>query len=246
MDKTKPFFAILLGDSLSLPRHKSSISIEDTYFYRIGKWWQERYGQTVFWPLSKGGATISHLTSNFYSFLPYLGPKRIDVAIVQLGVVDCAPRPLPYRVRTWLTRVPKNIRSRIVRLLHRNRRKLLKAGMSFRFTNPKKFRIIYSDLLKRLSVESSRVYVTNIAPATEITYQHSYGLKESIVNYNKIIDEVASTILGVKVIDIYNELQESSKVGAAEDIHMSKEGHDIIFHKVCEYEEQIWQEQQIK
>lgn len=244
MDK-QPFFATLIGDSLSLPRYKSSINIEDTHFYHIGKWWQERYGQTVLWPLSRGGATIKTLISSFYSLIPYIGSGKIDVAIVHLGVVDCAPRPLPYTIRTLLGMMNPFIRNRLIGFLHKNRRKLYKMGLSFRFTSPYKFRNIYTDLLKDLSSECLRVYVINIAPGTDATYRHSPGLKESIILYNDIINQVESTVRGIRVIDIYSELQCNAEQGETEDIHISKEGHDFILKKLCEYEEMIWRERRI-
>ena len=235
----KPFLAVLIGDSLSLPRYKASIPIEDTYFCRMGIWWRERYGNVVFWPLSKAGTMLEALVGAFSTFLGYAGPNSIDVAIVHLGIVDCAPRPLPFRLRSILGMMPPFLRNCVTGFLHKNRRRLFKLGISFRFTGPSKFQSIYSDLLKTLSSECSRVYVINISPATEATYQHSPGLRESITIYNDIINKVASNVNGVKVIDIFSESLHEVRDDSAEDIHMTKKGHDFILQKLCEYEDYI-------
>ena len=83
------------------------------------------------------------------------------------------------------------------------------------------------------------MYVINITPATEATYEHSPGLRESITTYNNIINKVASNFDGVKVIDIFSESFHDVRDDSEQNIHMSKEGHDFIFQKLCEYEDDI-------
>ena len=237
--QVKPFIGVIIGDSLSLPRYKAGINIEDTYCYRLGNWWRERYGSTLVWPLSKGGATIKALTADFRAFLPYIKPQSIDAAIVHLGVVDCAPRPLPYQVRNLLGMTPPFIRDRITKYLHNNRGRLFKLGISFRFTNPKQFRRAYQGMLQTLSAESARIYVINISPATEATYNHSPNLFNSIYLYNDIIRQVVAEFKGVRLIDNYSKMQDNRVDSVAEDIHMSKQGHDYIFEQISSYEEMV-------
>lgn len=100
---SRPFLAILVGDSLSMPRYETGVQVEDTYSYSLEMWWRERYSRVITWSLSEGGVTLQHLVGNSHDFLSRVGPGRIDVCIVHLGIVDCAPRPLPYLMRPALS-----------------------------------------------------------------------------------------------------------------------------------------------
>jgi len=51
---------------------------------------------------------------------------------------------------------------------------------------------------------------------------------------------VASSVNGVKVIDIFSESVHDDRNDLIENIHISKKGHDFILQKLCEYEDYIW------
>jgi len=234
----KPFLAVVIGDSLSMPRHDAGVEVDDTYLYLLQTWWRERYGEAIVWPITRGGVRLQDLAFEFQGyFLPYIGHNMIDACIVHLGIVDCAPRPLPFVMRNSLSRVHPWIRSKAAGFLHRNRQKLRGFGWSFRLTPPDKFTKLYSDFIQLLSLHCGRVYCVNIAPALEETYLHSPGLRENIVRYNEIIDKVASEIDSVKVIDVFNKVQEDTNCYATTDIHITKEVHEWIWQQIVEYEE---------
>jgi hypothetical protein len=232
-----PFLAVVIGDSLGMPRQQADVNINDTYLYLLQTRWYEKYGQVIVWPLIRGGARLQDLIIEFQGyFLPYIGHKKIDVCIVHLGIVDCAPRPLPFLMRSGLSQVHPWLRSKMANFLHQNRERLSRIGWSFRLTSPNKFNKLYSNFLQLLSLQCGRIYCINMPPALEDTYLHSPGLKDSIVRYNEIINKVASTIDGIKVIDVFNKFQEDPKYYVTPDLHITKEAHNWIYQQITEYE----------
>jgi hypothetical protein len=232
-----PFLAVVIGDSLGMPRQQAGVKVNDTYLYLLQTWWCKRYGQAIVWPLIRGGARLQDLVVEFQGyFLPYIGHNKIDVCIVHLGIVDCAPRPLPFLMRSGLSQVHPWLRSKIANFLHRNRQRLSRVGWSFRLTSPNKFNKLYSNFLQLLSLQCGRTYCINMPPALEDTYLHSPGLKDSIVRYNEIINKVASEIDGIKIIDVFSKFQQDPKYYVTQDLHITKEAHNWIYQQITEYE----------
>ena len=232
-----PFLAVVIGDSLGMPRQQAGVNINDTYLYLLQTRWYAKYGQVIVWPLIRGGARLQDLIIEFQGyFLPYIGHKKIDVCIVHLGIVDCAPRPLPFQMRSGVNQLPLWLRKRIANFLHRNRRNLSKVGLSFRFASPDKFNNLYFNLINLLSLHCGRIYCINMSPGLEDTYLHSPGLRQSIVKYNGIINKVASEIDGVKIIDVFSKFQQDLKYYVTPDLHITKEAHNWIYRQIIKYE----------
>ena len=237
LSRKTPFLAVIIGDSLGMPRYEVGIKANEIYFYLLQTHWHEKFGQVIVWPLIRKGARLQDLIVEFQEyFLPYFGPKTIDVCIVHSGIVDCAPRPLPFLLRVSLSRVHPWLRSKVAHFLHRNRINLSRIGWSFRVTSPNKFNKLYSNFIQLLSLHCGRIYCINIPPALEATYQHSPRLKDSIDIYNGIISRVSSEIDGVKVIDVYGKFQQDTKYYVTQDLHITKEAHRWIYQQIVEYQ----------
>src|ERR1041384_6685325 len=89
------FVIRVYGDSLALPRAANNIRCDQTYPDRLRKFLATaRSSEVSFYNRAPGGAEIEALYKEFVSDSTYFG-KTKGILIVQCGIVDCAPRPIP-------------------------------------------------------------------------------------------------------------------------------------------------------
>ena len=117
---------IAVGDSLALPGHLNNY--EDTWFYRLKKDLKDydcipifRRGITSEILVSEGGGGVDNLPMGA-DCLEFYKP---DIVILQLGIVDCAPRlfkrdgienkiinRIPYKLKDRYIKIVKKLRTR--------------------------------------------------------------------------------------------------------------------------------------
>ena len=223
------------GDSLSLPRPGEDIAPEETYAELFAA--ELRRGShpvTVsLYNRAQGSASMGELVELWNRDTSYFAP-RTDVLVIQSGLVDCAPRPLGRWMRGFVERTPKRVRYRIIRLLHEQRSRILRARLGSRITSPRSFRAELRQWLLRASPRCGMIYVLNIAPTTDAVERRSPGLIASISEYNKILREEVTRHAGnVRLIDVHQALRAAVLKGEVPVIspldgqHITKAGHAI-------------------
>lgn len=96
---------LVLGDSLSFGRPNHDIGLEMTWPFLIE-------GQTVRTTMrSRGGALIDDIKIEVDRLVSYWGvqstlKRPFDAVIIQQGIVDCCPRPLPRCASNIIRRIP--------------------------------------------------------------------------------------------------------------------------------------------
>ena len=242
----KPFLIGVVGDSLSLPRQFDGIEFHQTYPFLLADWLRKQGVSAHVWMMSKGGVPINELLGRYDEFERYVGPRCGGIGVVQIGIVDCAPRPLPYRLRQVLGRVPVHIRGPIVRFLNWKRKPLLKAGLSFRFTSPREFARQYRMLLGKIVKEFDHGYAINICPPGGQIAERSPGIKESIKMYNTIIGESVALFGEISLVDVWTEFSSSLEpvdlfVSPEDGHHLTVVGHHRIFELIRNREDKCCQ-----
>lgn len=188
-----------------------------------------------------GGARIGELYAQYERDKFYIG--KSGILIIQSGVVDCAPRPLPLFLREIVSVSPSFIKWRITRFLHNNRAKILKAGLGTRPTPPKKYEKILKKWLESALSTEMLILVINIAPNTDEIEKHSPGFRKSIDYYNTIISSTIAEINDSKIflIDINKRIKEIDKetkflINQKDGHHITKDGHklysEILHNKI--------------
>ena len=214
------------GDSLSMPRPADGIPWGSEYSMLLKGVIESACGvHAMIYNRSMGGARISRLAVQYTEDLTYLGEGQI--LVIQSGVVDCAPRPLPSPLRVMLGYSPGFIRRPVVRFLHDNRAKILKAGLGTRPTSPASFKMIMKKWLETSSSREKLVCVVNIAPTNDEIENHSPGFGKSIVMYNGIIRALVEEIGSprIRLIDVHRAIIESR--GGTDEFINRKDGHHI-------------------
>ena len=232
----------IYGDSLSLPRLQDRIDYGDEYGSILKLLLENTFSKTFFlWNRSLGGARISQLYEQYERDKFYVG--KGGILIIQSGVVDCAPRPLPLFIRQLLSVSPQFIRWRVTKFLHNNRSKILKAGLGTRPTRPKTFKKIMKKWLESALQTEMLVLVINIAPNTDDIEKHSPGFRKSINLYNEIIASTVSKFNNSKIVllDVNSKIKEMDKnlktfINQKDGHHITKEGHklysEMLFEKI--------------
>jgi len=220
-----PHLIRVYGDSLSLPRASDGIAYDDTYPEIVRRQlaiWAET--PIALYNRSYGGATIADLKRVCDYDSTYFGDID-EIVILQLGIVDCAPRPLGPTLRYFVGRLPYRIKHKTIRFLHNNRAKILRAGLGSRFTSPTTFEKLYREWLRTICQRRSVVYILNIAPTLPHIEEHSPGLMASIRLYNATISTLVSEIPANRpiLIDVHEAIM---SLGAARCIHPD-DGHHI-------------------
>jgi hypothetical protein len=232
------------GDSLSLPRAPDCIGHRDTYPELVLDGIRHRFPSLTLslYNRSGGGMTIDALHERYLHDCSYFGDLARQVLLIQCGIVDCAPRPIPAVLRNLIGRLPGPIRAPITGFLHRARPHLLRAGLSWRLTAPSHFANVLTRWLAHAAGTFERVYVLTIAPTVPEIASHSPGLSDSIAMYNNLIREVSAAAAAgsVVLVDICSAISKAEAVAlyvnAADGHHITREGHALYSELILAHE----------
>lgn len=234
---TKPLILFIYGDSLGMPRFFNNIYFDKTYPELIQQWYKmQKIDQDVYlYNRSQGGVNIEFLHEQFVKDSNYFGDFGEKVLILQCGVVDCAPRPIPAWLRRKISKLPGIVRTPIVEFLHNNRSKILNTGVKWKATFPYRFKSIYRSWLRQAVNEFSRVYIFNILPTIDSIEKHSPGFGRSIKEYNNLIGDTVSFVQtdNLCLIDVYKLIMEDNYniekfINNKDGHHLTIEGHKLF------------------
>ncbi|MGB8194445.1 MAG: hypothetical protein WCF67_21115, partial [Chitinophagaceae bacterium] len=200
------------ADSLGLAR-PGHVSLNDRYIYLFEKWLRENANEEVFViNHARPAFTIDKLYQLYKEDQEYVTEKK-DILILHEGVCDCAPRPVPLRLRNFISTLPGFLRKRIIAVLHAKRAWLLKNGFAHYLVNEKKYEQLLVEWMSSAVKEFNRIYILSIAPTNEQMDKHSPGFQKSISRYNDIIRRVIGKIgaPNIFLIDIHKILLDAQQ-----------------------------------
>ncbi|HEY0680469.1 MAG TPA: hypothetical protein VGD17_19440 [Chitinophagaceae bacterium] len=213
------------SDSLGLSR-LGHVSLDERYIYLFEKWLRQNYSEEIFLiNRARPAFTIDKLYRVYREDLEYVAEKK-DILIIHEGICDCAPRPVPTRLRRIISVLPGFLKSRVISFLHAKRPWLLKNGFSFHLTGVYDYERILKEWMKSAVNEFERIYIVNIAPTNIEMDQHSPGFQNSIARYNLIIKKVINELNNSKIrlIDIHDTLL---KVENLDEFVIKEDGHHL-------------------
>ena len=225
------------GDSLGMPRADSGVRFDQTYSELFCAWLRtvRSDAQVHLYNRSQGGASIRKLFQEYQMDSIYFGKPGGDILVLQLGIVDCAPRPIPTWVKFLIGRLPSPLRTPIVKFLHRFRPNLLRMGCKWRSTSRSAFSRLFQKWLQRAANDFARIYVVSVMPTTPEIEARSPGLGESAVSCNQDIEAaiLSSGAANIHFIDAHriaaeNPDEVSRFVDASDGHHLTAEGHRLL------------------
>lgn len=224
---------LVYGDSLVLPRAQDGIQPQDT-FAEIFCRCHARVEPAVLYNRGDAGKTIHDHWFRYEHDAGLFAPCSRDTLILFAGMVDCAPRPIPPRLRRKLERQPAFIREPVVWFLRRNRAALLRRGFSFRKVEPEVFKSRLGQWLRDAKERFGRVAVFEIPPVNTVAEEGSPGFQETIVRFNRVIADAVAEIGDPKasVIPLHREVwlrreNLDAYISAVDGHHLLKPGHEL-------------------
>lgn len=229
----------IYGDSLSLPRASVGIGYRDTYPELVLARCRSLNTPVALYNRSDGGAAVTDLQARFVADSGYFGESADDVAIIQAGIVDCAPRPIPYWLRQQISKLPGHARAPIIRVLHHNRARFIRAGRTWRRTTPTVFGRTMRTWVHDAAQRCAHVYVINIMPTFDAIERHSPGFNKSVSLYNGLIaDAVAGSGAHVTLVDVHAHTLAAPDgldrwVHPGDGHHLTVAGHQMYADQLC-------------
>lgn len=232
------------GDSLSLPRASDGIGYFETYpeLLRVAIENAAPGIRAAVSNRARGGMPASTLYEQFVQDSAYFGRDCPAIVVIQCGIVDCAPRPVPPSVKAAIGRLPKPLRWLSAKFLHLARPLLLSTGFSWRNSSEQQFEAVLARWLREATRVADRVYVINIAPTTTAIERHSPGLMASIQQFNAAMVRVASSIAEVTLVDVYSAIAQFENgapyVNVTDGHHITLLGHRLYADMLFQREQQ--------
>jgi hypothetical protein len=184
---------------------------------------------------SQGGSSLKDLYERFLSDYTYFDDSNQKILIIQSGIVDCAPRPIPDWLRFIVSKIPSILRKPIIQKIHDHRADLLRKGFRWRTTSPRDFYKIYENWLRFAMNRFTQVYVFSILPTNEQTEAHSPGYGKSVTVYNSLIQRAIQRVgsKNIHFLDVHQELDGNlDRMGTIlnpkDGHHITPAGHDLF------------------
>jgi hypothetical protein len=220
-------YLLVVTDSLGDVSYPNGVKIEDTYPYKLEMALRPDVYTKSF---VIQGNTITSAGDQVRTWFDMLGDSKLDIAVVQVGIVDSAIRVVPIFIYHAIPYLPGPIREMVFKFIHQNRPFLQKMGLRFHFTSVKTYRKRLGEMIDRLQQKCHSVIIVSITPGRQDVYEHSPGLAQSIKSYNDCIREVTSS-RKVHFIDLTFMEAEPEKY-LSPRLHILKGGHEYIFNEI--------------
>jgi hypothetical protein len=234
---------VVFGDSLSLPRAEEAIRPEDTWPFLLVQELARSGRRASVYHRGSGGQTIEDVEAEWKRARAYVVPFAESFCLIQVGIVDCAPRVVPQALGRLLERMPARVRDRIVRWFHDHREGLNRfftrlLGHPLQRTSLATFGRVYRRLLLDLGPRFKSVIAIGIAPADEAYERKSAGIKVAVSSYNTALREAAtggpSNVAVLDVEALFGSAPEAAGfVNPSDHHHISREGHALIARELA-------------
>ncbi len=217
------------GDSLGLPRLKPTIiSYKDIWPFLLESKLRNKNINCVVLNHSERSRTLPKFLKNFQDIVSIWEP---DILIIQIGIVDCAPRLFSEREHKFLNSgfIHWRIARAIINFASKHRRQIIKLRSWVRYTPLKKFKMSLQNLGKILSNVNFKTIILPIMPSFPSHIYRSPGYNESVEKYNE-----EWKLFCEKYFHIFINLEDVINGFKLEDLlledghHLSKLGHQRI------------------
>jgi hypothetical protein len=222
--------SFVIGDSHTMPRAFANPpqQLQNIYPYKLIEKFKK--GPHLLWltPLL-GYHRISDVAKSLNRELLGLGKQEYEMAIIHLGIVDCAPRPMPFILGRVVDSSPKYIKIATLHTVRKIRPYSQKIHY-WQFTQLRKFKKIFDQILTTCNKTFKYTIVINIASAPGAIEAYSPGLNKEINRYNAAISQLSHE--RALLIDVYNHTLENTNEKITADLHLNEETHQWVFEQI--------------
>lgn len=213
----------IVGDSFALTNQTEQIELKDTYPILLEK----NYPNATLKLLASIGndtySALKSLESQTDNFVP-------DFLIIQLGIVDCAPRTLLRNELELVMKMPLFIQKIIYKITKKYRFQITKIRKK-QYVSLANFKRFYRTILQQFKNQNVSIILVNIVSVNNYLASISYGFKEQINLYNCAIDELKSEF-ECQIIDLNYLTSLDKNLVAKDGYHLSLEGNKKLFEEI--------------
>lgn len=229
---------LVIGDSLGCPRPWEGVPLAGTYAYGL----QQRLGPAYYVVNASVSENSSAKASGSGFLRTYVQGSGAAYVVVQLGIVDCAPRLMSAVERLiggLAARAPglRGIYAAYARLKSRNRYRLTKL-----FPRTLVSLDAYEANLRRL-VEAVRaepnfqkLFFLNTAAPGEFLVERSFGIERNIELYNAALERIAAEAPEqIEIVDVHGATRANPDwITPADGHHITAPAHAFIADALAE------------
>jgi lysophospholipase L1-like esterase len=228
---------IVVGDSLGCPRPWVGVNLAATYSFQLNR----LLGSDAYVANYSVGdsSTDSAMKESFLR--TFVRNSGASYAIIQLGIVDCAPRllsPFERAIGLVSSRVPglRALFNQYIKLKSRYRYQLTRI-FPRELVPMTRFESNYRTLVLQI-LESNpvhKVFAINIAYPGEILQKKSFNILANIQAYNKVIEGLVVAYPGrLQVVDLFTQCADKPDWITQDDgHHIHKPAHDWIAAEIA-------------
>ena len=210
---------LVAGNSVSEPPSKGAASYPALLSQRFG-------GAASVETIIGSGETIAQMETRIVESLA----RRPDWLILQVGINECAPRPLSVAERARLGALqPQWLQWRIVRLIHHLRPWIIRMRTLQQFMPLPDFLSSVRRVLAAAEAHGVRVIVLPITTVTSVAERRTPFTNREVARYNAALAGMAGH--NVRVItqqDIFGSDDAAAVVASPDTVHLSLSAHERL------------------
>lgn len=161
---------------------------------------------------------------------------RPDALVLQVGHVDCAPRPLTRRERNLLSLVrPARLQARIIRFIHDHRPAIIRWRGLKQFTPLPRFQASLMELLDATAQAECGVVILPITHVTARAEVREPFYNREIDRYNVVLRSggLRPGVLFIEPGDLFAGLAPEDYAAAPESVHWNDAGHERVARRLA-------------
>jgi acyl-CoA thioesterase-1 len=221
---------VVLGDSLALPRKEGDdiVKLEETWPYLLGlQPYLEVYN------CSSRANNSEIILLDVYEHIEL---KQPHVVIIQIGIVDCAPRIFSLFEKKILRKLPAKVRNLIINRRKAKRNEITGKNPLTRVdVKPLKFKQNVDSLITQIKAKCEQLDSIILVPVIadfQAMEEKSAGFSSNANLYNAILEELAQRH-GIHMMDTQQLVSEGSMVNFCSDhYHLSPWGNHKLFDSI--------------
>jgi hypothetical protein len=218
MDKDRIISAVIIGDSVAMPREfeKESTDIEQTWPFKLAKTFPRVHWVTNF----SGGRSLIEVPDILNRTAYYYTPSFI---ILCVGIVDCSYRVLTKYELKFLKLFPRI--SIVVRRFVKKNHYFLSKKRKMYNTKPNKFEKILKECIKICDQMNSTLICIPILNPGENLVKKSFNIKNNVMTFNDIIRKNINRKYLINIEN--NDIDVNDLVNKEDGHHLNFAGHEL-------------------
>ncbi|MCP4132125.1 MAG: SGNH/GDSL hydrolase family protein [bacterium] len=208
---------------------RPEIPYEKTWIFRLKK----KFPEYDFIEKSARGSTSMRLVTEGGGGVDLLETYRPETVILQLGMVECAPRlfrkkgPEFFFINKIL---PARLRPKYIRYIKKKRVR----NPELTDVSPEQFKANITAYFTRAAALKTRVIVILILTPTTLFKAKSPHIEKNITLYNDIYKEAASPFPSVEIIPPFDEDINMDDI-TLDELHINEQGYDLLYQRLKPY-----------